>query len=415
MNTYRTFIILLTIAGILIISSTVLGQSSARSVAMGGAHIGLASGIDAAKFNPANLGLSNHRNTDLEFLGLSANVSNNSFTLSDYNKYTGAYLTSKDKNDILDKVPEEGLKVSADIEANALSLASGPFALAVTAYGIAEINLNKDILDLVLNGNSFADTIDVNGSYSHALSYATAGLSWGTSIYSKGSRQLAIGATAKYVRGVAIEEVTDLRGMAATFETGFQGNGELKARTAQGGTGYAVDLGTSLKINNGYTVAACIENFVSSIKWDQKTKEYGYLFNFDTMTFDNSGDDYVVSDDYTKDIPTFTTSLPSTLTVGVANTSGSLVWAADWQQRFRNTEGSSTKPRFSVGFEYKGLKVIPIRAGYSTGGNRNSGFSFGSGINLVGYYLDLAAVTGSSFSGYSTKGVNIAVSTGLHF
>lgn len=395
--------------------SFALGQSSARSVAMGGAHIGLASGIEAAKYNPANLGLSNHRYTGLELVGLGANISNNSFSLSDYNKYTGAFLTSEDKADILGKIPAEGLKLAVDIEANALSFSTGSFVFNTAGVGIADINLNRDLFDLVLNGNTYADTIDVTGSYSTVLAYASAGLSYGKGIYSSGSRELAVGVTARYLRGIGIEQVTELEGGVATFATGLEGNGRMIAQTAEGGTGYALDLGAALKLNNNYTVGVCLENFYSRLKWNRNPQERGYIFNFDTMTVDNMGDDFVTSDDYTVDIAPFTTTLPSAMTFGVANTSGSLVWAVDWKQGFRTHDGASTKPRISAGIEYSGLKQLPLRVGYAAGGSRNTAFSFGTGLHFWAYYLDFAAVTGSNFSGYSAKGLNVAVSTGLHF
>ena len=53
------------------------GLPSARSVAMGGAFTGMASGIEAARFNPANLGLADHQDRGVELLGIGAKVSNN--------------------------------------------------------------------------------------------------------------------------------------------------------------------------------------------------------------------------------------------------------------------------------------------------------------------------------------------------
>ena len=391
------------------------GQSSARSVAMGGAHIGLASGVDAAFYNPANLGLSNHHQTGLELLGFGADISNNAFSLSDYNKYSGAILTAQDKQDILGRIPAEGLHLNVDAEATAMAISSGPFALTMTGVGQADVNLNRDIFDLILNGNTFADTINVTGSYSNVVSYGVAGLSFGMPIYTQGTRQLAVGVTAKYLRGIAIEQVTQLQGMVATYATGFAGEGNAIARTATGGSGMGLDLGVALKLNDKYTIGAKLENVVSSIKWTNDTKEYGYLFSFDTMTFANMGDDYVVSNNYNKAIPEFSTSLPKTLTTGIARTSGKLLWAVDWQQGFSKDPGNSTKPRISIGAEYSLLGLLPLRAGYATGGEKNTSFSFGSGLHFFGYYLDAAAVTGSSFSGYSSKGLNFAISTGFHF
>ncbi len=409
-------VICLSLVAMLLASNALAsGQSSARSVAMGGAHIGLASGVDAARYNPANLGLTSHRNTAIEFVGVGANISNNSFTLSDYNKYTGAFLTTEDKADILSKIPDDGLRLAADVEATAMAISAGSFAFTVLGVGVADVNLNRDIFELVLNGNTYADTISVDGSYSDALSYASAGLSYGMPIYTSGSRQLSVGVTAKYLHGLAIEQVVELEGMVATYATGYAGQGHLIAQTATGGSGYGLDLGAALKLNNSYTAGIKIENFVSKLTWDKETEEHGYIFNFDTMTVDNMEDDYVVSDDYTRAIESFETSIPSVMTIGIANTSGSLVWAIDYQQKFRSENGTSTKPRIAAGVEWSPLGILPLRAGYATGGDRNAAFSFGSGLHLLAFYLDAAAVTGTSGSGYSAKGMHLAVSTGLQF
>ena len=390
-------------------------QSSARSVAMGGAYTALARGTDAGKFNPANLGLTDYREFGVEVVGLGVNISNNSFTLSDYNKYTGAILTDEDKAYILDQIPMEGLRLNADARAGALSVAYGPYAFNITGVAVADVNMSKDIFELVFNGNIFADTISVDGSYSDMYSYAAAGFSYGMPVYESGTRQLAVGATFKYIRGIAVEEVVELEGLAATYAAGFAGEGRVIARTATGGRGYALDIGAVLQINDNYTVGARLENLLGSISWNSETEEHGYIFSFDTMTVDNMSDDYVVSDDYTRNIGSFSTRLPATLTVGFARTTGSLIWAVDWQQGLGRKPGISTTPLISAGIEYSLLSFLPLRTGFTTGGDRNTTLSFGTGFKSNPIYLDLAIVTGTSISGYSSKGLNFAISTGLHF
>ena len=407
---FITGLILLTLAFSQVFAS---GHSSARSVAMGKAYTALAKGPDAGKYNPANLGLRDYRQTGLQIVGVGANISNNAFTLSDYNEYSGALLTNDDKDYILSKIPQEGLKLSVDAEATVLALSSGSYAFNVTGVGIADVNMSRDLFELVLNGNTFADTISVNGSYSDVVSYASAGLSYGMPVFSSGTRQLSVGATVKYIRGFAVEEVVELEGMAATFATGFEGEGHMIARTATGGTGYALDLGAAFKINDSYTVGACIKNFVSRITWNNETEEHGYNFSFDTVTVDNMEEDFVVSDDYSVPTDNFSTELPSTLTVGLAKISGKFQWAVDWEQGFNRNTGVSSKPLISTGMEYSFIGLLPLRAGFTTGGDRNTTFSFGSGINIFPVYLDYAIVTGSPFSGYSSKGVNFAVSLGI--
>ena len=133
------------------------------------------------------------------------------------------------------------------------------------------------------------------------------------------------------------------------------------------------------------------------------------------MTVDNMEEDYVVSDDYTIDIDDFSTNVPTVMNLGVANTSGKLLWSLDWEQGFRRATGVSTKPRMSAGMELSMVQALPLRIGYSVGGGHNASFSFGSGFHTPVFYLDYAVVTGSTFSGYSSKGLNLAITTGFYF
>lgn len=389
--------------------------SSARCLALGGSMTALADGVDAARFNPAILGLLNQGRLQIELASLGVNLSNNAFTLADYNKYNGATLSTEDKSDILNKIPNDGLKLKANAEAAAMSLSLGTFVFSVCGVGAADVNLKRDLAELILNGNSFADSISVSGSYSEAIAYGQVGLSYGRSLHEFGERQFAVGGTIKYIHGLGYEEITKLEGLATTLSSGFQGNGELVMRTAEGGAGLGLDLGAALKINRHYTVGARIENLLTSINWDRNTKERHLSFQFDTVTINNSNDSVIISDDTTRAIPSFSTRPPAVSYLGVANTSGKLLWAIDWEQGFKRTAESSTHPRLSIGIEWLQLGMMPLRLGFSTGGGRGQSVSFGSGINANQFYLDVAAVTGTGVSVYSAKGLKLALSSGIRF
>jgi hypothetical protein len=391
-------------------------HSSARAAGMAGAYTGLAKGVDAVRYNPANLGLADYRKYGIEFVSVDASITNNSFTLSDYNKYTGATLSTADKQDILGKIPTEGLSVDADVTASAMTIALGSFVLSTQGTGNADVNINKDVVDLILNGNVYDDTTNLTGSYSDGLSYVSAGLSYGLPIYSSGTRQLAIGFTANYIRGIAVEELLEFDGHATTHALGIDGQGSVVVRTATGGSGYSLDLGAALKLNNSYTAGVRVHNALGSIKWSDETEERGYTFNYVGATLDDMGDDESGdSEDYTRSIGSFTTTLPCIMNVGVARTSGRLLLAVDWIQGLQETAGASTKPQLAMGAEWSVLRILPLRAGYSIGGERGSQFSFGSGLKLLGFYIDAAVYTGSTMTMYSSKGANFAVSTGIQF
>lgn len=393
------------------------GFSLARSAGMAGAHVGLAEGVAAAYFNPANLGLSSHRQTSIQLVGIGLNLTNNSFSLDDYNTYTGATLTQADKQIILDKIPVDGLKLTADVEASVSGVSFNKFALTFTGYGAGEVNINKDVLDVLLNGNALGDTISLDGMYGAGWTYGSVDFSFGAPIYTKGTRQLAIGATARYIKGIYFADVTRVEGFAATLATGFQGDGALIINTAEGGSGFALDFGAALQLNENYTVGLSLKNLLSAINWSSNPEQSGFTFSFDTVTIDNAGNDSVfVTSDFTNTIDGFSSSLPSTLTLGIANTTGKFVWALDWQQGFSRNPGASTKPQITAGAEYTLAGFFPLRAGLGFGGRHGSQLAFGSGLKLSAFHIDVAFLTsGSTLNSSSNKGARFAASSGLSF
>lgn len=393
------------------------GFSLARSAGMAGAHVGLAKGVTAAYFNPANLGLSSHRQTSVQLAGIGLNLTNNSFTLEDYNTYTGALLTQADKQTILGKVPVDGLRLTADAEASVSGVSFNKFALTFTGYGAGEININKDILNVLLNGNSLGDTISLDGMYGAAWTYGSVDLSFGAPIYTKGTRQLALGATAHYLKGIYFADVTRVEGFAATLNTGFQGSGAMIINSAEGGSGFALDFGAALQLNEDYTVGLSLKNVLSNINWTTNPEESGFTFAFDTVNISNATNDSVfVTSDFSNTIDGFSSSLPSTMTLGIANTTGKFLWALDWEQGFSRNPGASTKPQISAGAEYAALKFLPLRMGLGFGGRHGSQLAFGGGLNLSALHIDFAFLTsGSTLNSSSNKGARFAVSTGLFF
>ncbi|MCX6827327.1 MAG: DUF5723 family protein [candidate division Zixibacteria bacterium] len=411
-----TILLLPLLCGIAPLMAYPIGLASAQAMAMGGAFIGLAKGACAPLYNPANIGLIGYRQTGIDLASIGAEISNNSFSLNDYNRYTGVLLNNEDKAAILDKVPLEGLKISANIEASVLSFSTGSFVLSFAGHVATEINLGKDPLRLFLIGNKFGDTFSLGGMYSEAIAYASAGLSYGTSLYKSGTRQLAIGATVKYIRGFGYEKVTELRGGVNTDADGFNGDGLMLIRTAMGGNGYAVDIGLALRASDSYTAGITLKNIISNIAWNHDTKEYCYQFHFDSLTIDDFDDETNdVSDSHTDNIFGFNSQLPTIMRVGLAKTSGILIWAVDWEQGFRLAAGVSSKPRLSAGVEYRLIRFFPLRAGYSIGGGREPAISGGIGLDFSLFYLDAAISGNNNFNFGAPTGVHFAVSTGLRF
>lgn len=392
------------------------GLSNARAAAMAGAQLSLAKGFYCPSFNPANLGLSDFQMRGLQIFGAGMSVKNNSLSIDEYNNITGAELSDAEKDELLSKIPAEGLKVSADGEISAFGYGTGNFAVSLSAIGAAEINLGRDHVELLLNGNTFADTVDLEGIFGEGYGLASLNLSYGHGLYKNLDRQFAVGGTVRLLKGLGYQEITEANGEAVTLTTGFDGAGDLVSRKASGGSGFTVDLGATLQINRTYTVGVGFYNVVSAVKWTEKTEEHQYSFMFDTVTAVNMDEDSLITTtDTTIEIDPFTTHLPSSIRVGFAKTQGSLLWAIDWEQGFKLAAGSSPTPRVSTGAEYRLLRFLPLRAGFGLGGKRGATYAGGFGLDFSPFHIDLGVANYSAIIGSSGKGLNFAVSGGIKF
>lgn len=392
------------------------GLSNARATAMAGAQISLAKGYYSPLFNPANLGLPDYQLRGLQVIGLGASVRNNSFSLDDYNNFTGAQLSDADKQELLSKIPPEGLQVSADGELSAFGFGTGNIAISLSAMGAAEINLSRTAVELLLNGNAIAETLVLDDIYGEGYGLASLNFSYGHLLYKHLDRQFAVGATARLIKGLEYEEIIEANGQAVTLSTGFEGAGSLVARSASGGSGLSVDLGGVLQINRSYTVGAGIYNFLSAVQWTDGTEEHRYSFDFDTVTAVNMGNDSLITtSDTTVEIGSFTTHLPTTVRIGLAKTQGSLLWAVDWEQGFRQAAGSSPTPRISAGAEYHVLRFLPVRAGFGLGGKQGATYAGGIGVEFSAFHIDLGVASYNAIAGPSGNGLNFAVSCGIQF
>lgn len=405
-----------TIMSIMVVSAGAMGLSNARAIGMAGAYTSLAKGYECSFFNAANLGFKSSRSGDVQILGFGLSISNNSFSLSDYNSYTGASLNTADKEELLSKIPSDGLKIAVDGEASTLAFSTGGFAFSVSAIGAADINLGRAPMELLLMGNTMSETIDLDGMYGEGFGLASVNLSYGRRITSIAGKALSVGGTFKYLQGLGYEEVIEADGSMITLPTGFAGEGNVIARTATGGQGYAIDLGAALKINEKYMVGASVFNFLSNMKWNKGTEEHQFNFRFDTLTVANMGNDsIIVSSDTTIEIDPFNSSLPSTIKVGLAKLKGKFLWALDWEQGFRTGAGSSVNPRISAGAEYKILSFLPLRGGFALGGKQATTFAAGFGFDLSLFYLDLGFASYNAIAGTAGKGLNVSMNMGLQF
>lgn len=389
------------------------GEQSARALALAGSIVAQPVGPEAVPWNPAALQFGTH-GFELNLLGMGTRVRNNSFTIGDYNRYTGATLSDADKEYILGQVPANGLRLDAAADLEAFTLTRGAFAVSITSQGAANLDLSRDALELLLFGNTVFDTVTLSGTGGESFLTAGIGVSAARPLALVPGGELSGGVTLRYVRGIFVQQVVRSYGELTTDETGLVGDAEFVARSANNGKGIAADAGLLYRLSERWSFGASVTNLIGSVTWDGHPEEYRFTFEMDTLNVLNAGDPNLIrSHDTTYAIESFSTRLPVTLRLG-AGRSGSLAnWTVQWEQGLNTAAGTSARPRLSGGVEWKKFTLVPLRAGLSLGGSQGLGLNWGGGIHLGVFRMDLGFGFNDGLAFSHAKGFDFAMNMGF--
>jgi hypothetical protein len=388
---------------------------SARALALAGSPVADPVGLESVAINPA--GLQRHQTRlQLDLLGISTQVHNNSFTIGDYNRYSGAFLDDSDKAYLLNKVPADGLTLDARAGAQAISFMAAPLAVTFTSSAAADGNISRDALELLLYGNATLDSVSLTGTEAETYLTAAVGVSYAQPVARMMGGTLTAGATLRYVKGLWIEEVSESQGQLITSAYGIDGDAYLAARTASGGGGVSADLGFMLDLVGGWTLATSVTNLLGTVNWSGNPEGHLITFAVDSLSVLNAGDDNLMtSDDSTYAIESFSTRLPAVLRLGASRQTGQMTWMGQWEQGLNQVAGGTTSPRISGGLEWWATGTFPLRAGLAAGGGGDIGASGGSGVHAGVFYFDIGFGLASGPVWGQAKGFELALNTGLRF
>ncbi len=385
--------------------------ASGRGVGMAGAYTAASRGTESVFWNPGNLGFSPGSEKTLNLFSSGININNNSFNWDDYTKYNGKFLTAEDKETILNSIPSEGFDLKLDAEISALSFSWGNFAFTLSGEGSSDLLLPKEPIQLLFFGNELNDTLLIENSDGEAYASLEIGLSYGRSVFKRDEKELFCGGNIKIIKGMVYQKVEKAEGKFLTLETGINGDGNFLVKSAEGGKGYALDLGFAMKYKDDWTFGISFFNLLNRVKWDKKTEERGYQFRIDSlMAEDFDMDSLVTEHSYTKDIDDFITQTPTLMRLGMAHQSKRFLWALDLEQGFGEGMGVSKKAQVSLGAEYRILSWLDILGGISIGGEEGITLAHGLGFNSGTYRLNIGMADHKGLWPTKSKGVGLAVS-----
>jgi len=398
------------------VSSKAQNYANARSLGMGQMYTAVARGLAAPLWNPANLALNDRPPFALGLVGAGLNVRNNSFSKKHYDAYVGQYLSSTDIQTILATVPDDGLNLDVISDAQAVGFAVGYFALTVSAKVASNLEISKDYLRLFLEGIRWNESYDIGDNAGEAFGYTSVTTSVAFPIGKFLFDKLYFGANFNYLIGLGYSNVVESSG---EFYNGFesQGEGNVKVRYAQGGSGFSGDIGFAAK-QEKWTFGFSLRNVFSNINWDKDTEQFeAYFYTDGAVNVENSSDkdSVIIHDDRTVAIDPFSTTLPSEIQFGIARQGSSFLIAFDYHQGFSERPGVTSKPYFGFGTEWSGIGFFPLRFGLGFGGRNGVSTSTGFGLKLGFIHIDAGVSMGGGLVPSKAKAIGFALSTAFVF
>ena len=395
-------------ASVLAATSTRAAQAQVnatpRSLGMGGAYVAVARGTEALFQNPANLALRDGPRWSLFLPQVTVGATVVGYEAGDVSDlFRGSELTQSRRDELLARLPAGGgTEGQLDVRLPIVALQVGRFAVGVSAAGVGDHTVGRDLVDLALNGYQQGRTnysVGNTGGRSAAFFDAAAA-------YGFGFGPLKLGATGHYYRGQALSRTRmsepRYNSGASAIEVDYVGV------RAEGGEGYGVDLGGALKLLPSLTVSAAVTNAFSYMAWSDDLR-------YRTLVIDSAGFDDVASlrDGYeTSDRPYDATSAPLSV-VRVADGfyeeayfPATLRAGAAWEPTRRTRFGASYEERLTSGFlagrwdrtaavgVEQSLPLLALRAGFAT--DLGDGSMLAAGLSLGPIDVGLAKLTNAT-------------------
>ena len=456
-----------------------VGALDARSAGMAKTANAISQGVFSIGINPANLldspDLINFT-TVFPIPNISLRAGTNIMSLDDVNYFfggvndtTGRYLPDADKQR-LNSLFANGGRIVANTTLNLFSFEVnlgdqiGAIGFSLNDVIAGDINVPSKLTDLALNGNpagsnyNFDDTkFNIWWLRNYSLSYARQLPNFFSDIFSN----IGAGITLKYVQGFAYAQSAQVNGnyiqtdsannyitlstnygiqssFASMFNVKYNysnnSNNSNNDSTTKfspfptpAGTGFGIDLGLNASIGDIWKFAIAITD-IGSITWDQNaalTTTTGQ-YTITDLTEKSQQDSLKYKFKGQSDsVSSFTTSLPTALRLGAAykfnfgqsNFPGTLLLALDINQGFNDMPGNTTKPRVSIGAEWKPMNWIPyLRTGFSFGGLYGFHWSAGLGIDAGVLEFNLGTTDFQDFvAPNSAKYISVALDSRWKF
>lgn len=411
------------------------------SISLGDAFMLRTHDYRALGWNPAQLA-NFERKVTLGLGSLNFFLGNNTLSLNFYNDLMGKNLSASDKQDLLDRIPDSGFGLDADIGGTSplLAIAYNNFAFKNTATLLTTGRFSKELFEFIIDDLEFKsyDFSDSRGELATVSEYQ----------FGYGHKTLLneylpyefppvyAGISMSYILGVNYAKLSRIDAQMINSPDGIVLDNYVKIKTAGvqrdeetddieinsgsmfKGRGFRMDLGFVSEINEDLTVGLGLKNMFGVIVWNKDCEEHVFSAYGDSLFIymeDEEFDEVVTDTDTTYSINKITQNIPFEIHLGATYKWQNFDFYGDFVQGFATSVYTSAKPKFSLGAEYDILHWLPVRVGFGFGDERSSHFSLGSGFVFRKFELNWASRTYFSPLAAYAKGMSFSLGMLLKF
>lgn len=369
----------------------------------------------ASKYNPSFV---------LMIPYIHAGLNNNLVSLGLYNELAPMdTITDEFKSKVLKRIGD-AFTLSEYFSVAPLGLSIGSIGIASRMVQAAQVKVPRDLFRIGLYGVELNTSYDFKTLEGEAIWYQqnTVGFAFKEKI---GGKKVHFGLSGSYIIGLGYVDFQSITGKIDVGGTYVEVADTVRVRYSlpnylfglfdttstfnpvdllkPAGVGYGFTFGSSFEVTPKFTLGLTVENFLSNIYWNSDSSKIGYAAissrNFDLEDlFRADSLREIFSDTFHMERATFRTSLPVLLRVSGRYDFYRLPFRFyfDFEQGFKNTALSSTKPRLSMAFEMN--TFIPLLLGTTFGGGQRPYFSVGTGFQLPFFFIN---------TGISTRGLSV--------
>jgi hypothetical protein len=375
------------------------------------------------RHNPAILGPKHAFMKSIDLPGFHGIAGNNAFDIDFWNDQFARdhYLTENDKNEILDRIPDDGLEITTQSSIPIAGMTYNKMGANITLENALRAKATKELFELALLGNELNrvyDLSDFEGEQYKLLDFSVG------FVYEFQQEQipgLYAGAGFHFYYGLEYDALAEAEGNFMVTDSLITGYSILHRVHGNRGDGVGFDLGGMAVLNDKWQVGLSLRQIGGVISWDIDKNEWN------TFRADSNGiiidsldeEDYVERalhvDDVTYPGGTHQSQLPPIVEASAHYklSSKSALMSMIRYRTLTSAQGE-TGVETGIGSEYRAKSWLPLSAGVSIGGPHGWQIGIGGGVSFKNYELRLGWTWNRGLFN-SARGISVGLSQQIKF